>query len=30
MIVVKLAKPSEVDALLSAADYEQLIAGAGH
>ena len=30
MIVVKLAKPAEVDALLSAADYEQLIAGAGH
>jgi glycine cleavage system H protein len=30
MIVVKLAKPAEVDGLMSAADYEQLIAGAGH
>ncbi len=30
MIVVKLADPREVDGLLSAADYEQLIAGAGH
>jgi hypothetical protein len=30
MIVVKLADPTEVDALLSAADYEQLIAGSGH
>jgi glycine cleavage system H protein len=30
MIVVKIAKLSELDALLSAADYEQLIAGAGH
>jgi glycine cleavage system H protein len=30
MIVVKLANPSEVDALLSAADYERFIAAAGH
>jgi glycine cleavage system H protein len=30
MIVVKLADLSEVAALMSAADYEQLIAGAGH
>jgi glycine cleavage system H protein len=30
MIVVKLADPKAVDGLLSAADYEQLIAGAGH
>jgi len=31
MIVVKLADPKEVDALLSPADYEQLIAaGGGH
>jgi glycine cleavage system H protein len=29
MIVVKLADPKEVDALLSAADYEQLIAAGG-
>ena len=28
MIVVKLANPKELDALLSAADYEQLVAGA--
>ncbi len=30
MIVVKLANPKELDGLLSAADYEQLVAGAGH
>jgi len=30
MIVVKLADPKQVDALLSAADYEQLVAGGGH
>ena len=30
MIVVKLASPKELDGLLSAADYEQLVAGAGH
>ncbi len=30
MIVVKLADPGEVNALMSAADYEQLVAGAGH
>ena len=30
MIVIKLANPKESDALMSAADYEKLIAGAGH
>lgn len=30
MIVVALANSKEIDALLSAADYERLIAGAGH
>ena len=30
MIVIKLANPRESDALMSAADYEKLIAGAGH
>jgi glycine cleavage system H protein len=30
MIVVKMANPKELDALMSAADYEKLIAGAGH
>ena len=30
MIVVKVANPKELDGLLSAADYEQLVAGAGH
>jgi glycine cleavage system H protein len=30
MIVVKLANAKELEALLSAADYEKLIAGAGH
>jgi len=30
MIVVKLASTKEWDTLLSAADYEKLIAGAGH
>jgi glycine cleavage system H protein len=30
MIVVKLANPNELDGLLSAADYERLVAGAGH
>jgi glycine cleavage system H protein len=30
MIVVKLADPKELDVLLSAADYEKLIAAAAH
>jgi glycine cleavage system H protein len=30
MIVVKMASPAEADALLTAAQYEQLIAGGGH
>ncbi len=30
MIVVKMASPKDVDALMSAADYEKLIASAGH
>ena len=30
MIVVKVADPKEIDSLLSAADYEKLVAGAGH
>ena len=30
MIVVKLSSPKDMDALMSAADYEKLIAGAGH
>src|SRR5215470_14785385 len=30
MIVVKMSTPAEADALLTAAQYEQLIAGAGH
>ena len=30
MIVIELANPKESDALMSAADYEKLIAGAGH
>ena len=30
MIVVKLANPAEVASLLSAADYEQFVAAAGH
>ncbi len=30
MIVVKLADPKEAESLMSAADYEQFIAGAGH
>ena len=30
MIVVRLADPKELDGLLSATDYEQLVAGAGH
>jgi glycine cleavage system H protein len=30
MIVVKLSSPKDVDALMGAADYEKLIAGAGH
>ena len=30
MIVVKLADPKEVDTLLSAADYEKLVAAAAH
>jgi glycine cleavage system H protein len=30
MIVVKLADPKELDALMTAADYEQFVAAAGH
>ena len=30
MIVVRLADPKEAEGLMSASDYEQLIAGAGH
>ena len=30
MIVIKMSTPAEADALLTAAQYEQLIAGAGH
>jgi len=30
MIVIKMSAPAEADALLTAAQYEQLIAGAGH
>ncbi len=30
MIVIKIANPKELDALMSAADYEKLIASAGH
>ncbi|HET8575987.1 MAG TPA: glycine cleavage system protein GcvH [Methylomirabilota bacterium] len=30
MIVIKMANAKELDSLLSAADYEKLIAGAGH
>jgi glycine cleavage system H protein len=30
MIVIKLANPKEFDGLLSAADYEKLVAAAGH
>jgi glycine cleavage system H protein len=30
MIVIRCAEPKEVDALMSAADYEKLIAAAGH
>src|SRR5882672_2223528 len=30
MIVIRMAKPAEANALLSAAEYEQLIAGSGH
>ncbi len=30
MIVVKMANPKELDALMSATDYEKLIAGAGN
>jgi glycine cleavage system H protein len=30
MIVIKLANPKEMDGLLSAADYEKLVAAAGH
>lgn len=30
MIVVKLADPKEMDGLMSAADYEKLVAAAGH
>ncbi len=30
MLVVKMSSPKDMDALLSAADYEKLIASAGH
>jgi glycine cleavage system H protein len=30
MLVVKMADPKELDSLMSAADYEKLIAAAGH
>jgi glycine cleavage system H protein len=30
MIVIKLSNPKEMDGLLSAADYEKLVAAAGH
>ena len=30
MIVIKLANPKEMDGLISAADYEKLVAAAGH
>ena len=30
MIVIKLANPKEMDGLMSAADYEKLVAAAGH
>ncbi len=30
MLVIRMAKPAEANALLSAAQYEQLIAGSGH
>ena len=30
MAVIKLSSPREVDALMTAADYEKFIAGAGH
>jgi glycine cleavage system H protein len=30
MLVVKMSSPKDLDALMSAADYEKLIAGAGH
>jgi len=30
MIVIKLANPKEFDGLMSAADYEKLVAAAGH
>ncbi len=30
MLVVKMSSPKDLDALMSAADYETLIAGAGH
>ena len=30
MIVIKLASPKEMDGLMSAADYEKLVAAAGH
>ena len=30
MIVIRMAQPAEAAALLSAAQYEQLIAGSGH
>jgi hypothetical protein len=30
MLVIRMSQPAEVDALLSAADYEKLTAGSGH
>jgi hypothetical protein len=30
MIVIRMANPAEASALLSAAQYEQLISGSGH
>lgn len=30
MIVIKLSNPNEMDGLMSAADYEKLVAAAGH
>jgi hypothetical protein len=30
MIVIKLSNPKEMDGLMSAADYEKLVAAAGH
>ena len=30
MLVIRMSNPKEADGLMSAADYEKLIAGAGH